>query len=49
MAEHNHTPVEIDPAAIQHAQNIWSNSVVMTKYTLFVLIAILALMFVFLL
>lgn len=41
MGSHQHHPVEIDPANLKQAENVWSGFVTMTKYGIIAIVIIL--------
>ncbi len=45
---HSHTPVEIDPHALQHSRKLWHNFTEATKYGVIVAVIVLGLMAFFL-
>lgn len=49
MGSQQHHPVEIDPANLQQAQNMWTGFTTMTKYSVIAIVALLLAMGAFLL
>lgn len=48
-ANHNHAPVEVDPAALEHAKAFWHGFTNFTKYGVIAVVILLLAMFFFLL
>jgi len=48
MSAHDHAPVEVDPAALQHARYVWSGFTSLIKYGLAAIVVVLLGMAVFL-
>lgn len=49
MGSHEHHPVDIDPANLQQAHNMWSGFMAMTKYGVIAIVVVLLAMGFFLL
>ena len=49
MSNHSNTPVDVDPAALQHAHQFWHGFTGFVKYGVIALVVVLLLMFTFLL
>lgn len=49
MGSHEHTPVNVDPAALAQAHNMWTGFTTMTKYSVIAIIVLLLSMGFFLL
>lgn len=49
MSNHSHAPVDVDPAALDQAHNVWHGFTALMKYALIGIVAVLIAMFVFLL
>lgn len=49
MSNHSHAPVDVDPAALDQAHNVWHGFTILIKYSLISIVALLIAMFFFLL
>lgn len=49
MSNHSNTPVDVDPAALNHAHEFWGGFTFFVKYGIIALVVLLGLMFAFLL
>lgn len=47
-SNHQHTPVDVDPAALEQARNVWHGFTTFAKYGIIAVIVVLALMAIFL-
>lgn len=47
--DHSHTPVDVDPAALEHAHSFWHGFTGFVKYGIIAIVVLLVLMFIFLL